>query len=98
VEKPRSPKPGEPASAFLVERYLPASAVGTLASSVAYVARICGEQTGGSAVRYLQSIYLPADDICFCLFQALSGDAVRSVNDAGRFSLDRITEAVLLIT
>jgi len=98
MENPRSPKPGGPASAFLVERYLPASAVGNLATSVTHVARICADQTGGTAVRYLQSIYVPAEDTCFCLFQALSSDAVHAVNDAGHFSLDRITDAVLLIT
>ena len=65
---------------------------------MAHVARICAGQTGETAVRYLQSIYVPAEDTCFCVFQALSSDAVRAVNDAGHFSLDRITEAVLLIT
>lgn len=98
MENPRSPKPGGPASAFLVERYLPASAVGNLATSVARVARLCAGQSGENAVRYLQAVYVPAEDTCFCVFQALSSDAVRAVNDAGHFSLDRIAEAVLLIT
>jgi hypothetical protein len=97
VEILRSPKPA--ASAFLVERYLPVSAAGDLATSVAHVARICaGRGAGSTAVRYLHSMYLPADDTCFCVFQAPSSDAVRAVNDAGHFPLDRITEAVLLIT
>ena len=64
---------------------------------MARVARICTEQAGGTAVRYLQSIYVPAEDTCFCVFQALSGEAVLAVNDAGHFSVDRIAEAVLLI-
>lgn len=72
--------------------------MGNLATSVAHVARICSERAGGVAVRYLQSIYVPTEDTCFCVFQALSSDAVHAVNDAGQFSLDRITEAVLLIT
>lgn len=98
VENLRSPEPGGSASAFLVERYLPAIAVGNLATSVAHVARVCSERVGGAAVRYLQSIYVPAEDTCFCVFQAPSSDAVHAVNHAGQFSLDRITEAVLLIT
>jgi hypothetical protein len=65
---------------------------------VAQVARICAGQAGGTEVRYLQSIYVPAEDTCFCVFQSLSRDAVHAVNDAGHFSLDRITDAVLLIT
>ena|ERR1022692_2981881 len=97
VENLRSPQLDGSASAFLVERYLPVSAVDDLATSVAHVARICAEQGGGgTAIRYLQSMYLPAEDTCFCVFQALSSDAVRAVNDAGHFPLDRITEAVLL--
>jgi Protein of unknown function (DUF4242) len=98
VENLRLPEPGGPASAFLVERYLPPGAAGNLARSAARVARICTGQPGGTAVRYLLSVYVPAEDTCFCVFQALSSDAVRAVNDAGNFALDRITQAVLLTT
>jgi Protein of unknown function (DUF4242) len=99
MELLRSPQADRSALAFLVERYLPASAAGDLATSIAHVARICAEQGGiGTAVRYLHSMYLPAEDTCFCVFQAPSSDAVRAVNDAGHFPLDRITDAVLMIT
>jgi hypothetical protein len=47
-------------------------------------------------VRYLQSTYVPAEDTCFCLFRATSPDAVRAVNDAADFALDRITDALVL--
>jgi hypothetical protein len=90
--------PDGSASAFLVERYLSAGAVAGLATSVARVGRICADQgSSRAAVRYLQSIYLPADDICFCLFEASSSDAVRAVNEAGHFAFDRISSAVLVI-
>jgi hypothetical protein len=99
VENLRSPGPGPPSSAFLVERYLPVSALDDLAASVAHVARICAEQGDSrTAVRYLQATYVPSEETCFCIFRAQSSDAVRAVNDAGHFPLDRITEAVLLIT
>jgi hypothetical protein len=99
MEIVRPPRPDGSASAFLVERYLPASAAGGLADSVASVARICARQGGDvTAVRYLQSVHLPAEDTCFCIFQAASSDAVRAVNDAGHFPLDRITDAILMIT
>ncbi len=98
MENLRSIAPGWSASAFLVERYLPAGALDDLAASVAHVARICAEQGDGeTAVRYLQSTYVPSEDTCFCVFQALSGDAVRAINDAGHCQLDRITAAVLLL-
>jgi hypothetical protein len=99
VDNLRSAGPGGPASAFLIERYLPASAAGNLATSVANVAGICAELvSSGNAVRYLQSIYVPADDTCFCVFQALSSESVRAVNEIGRFPFDRITEAVLQLS
>jgi Protein of unknown function (DUF4242) len=85
-----------PASAFLVERYLPATEVDGLADSVARVARLCADPArAGVGVEYLHSAYLPTEDTCFCLFRAPSSDAVRAVNNEGHFALDRITDAVL---
>jgi hypothetical protein len=86
-------------SAFLVERYLPASAADALAASVARVARLCADSDRtGRGVQYLHSAYLPTEDTCFCLFRAPSSDAVRAVNGEGHFALDRITDAVLLFS
>ena len=84
-------------AAFLVERYLPAAAVAGLADSVARRSRDCDEAGVGAArVRYLQSTYVPAEDTCFCLFGATSADAVRAVNVAAAFALDRVTDALVL--
>lgn len=79
---------------FLVERYLSPEARATLSVSVTRLAGICG--TSGLGVRYLQAAQLPAEDTCFCLFQAPSLTAVSIVNDAADYPFDRITEAVLL--
>ncbi|MEO8715904.1 MAG: nickel-binding protein [Acetobacteraceae bacterium] len=99
MEIQRSAQPDGSASAFLVERYLPAMAAGGLAQSVSRVARICADQDNDAcAVRYVQSLYLPGEDLCFCVFRARSSDAVRAVNDAGHFRLDRISKAVLMST
>ena len=95
----QSAKTDVPASTFLVERYLPTAAISGLAESVARVAIACAQSDGGrSQVRYLQSTYLPSEDTCFCLFQADSSDAVRAVNAAGQFALDRITAAVVMFS
>lgn len=91
---------GSPAR-FLVERYLNAAGAAGLDASVADVARVCAAQDSDAsrpAVRYLHALYLPAEDICFCVFEAASIDAVRAVNDAGHFPIDRITDVVLLNT
>jgi hypothetical protein len=84
-------------TAFLVERYLPPAAAASLAASVARVVLLCADPSdSGPGVHYLQSAYLPAEDTCFCLFSARDSDAVRAINSAADFALDRITDAVLL--
>ena len=94
----QSDRPPTPSHGFLVERYLPASAVAGLTASVAGVAKLCGDRSEvGNSIRYLQSVYLPTEDTCFCLFSAASMRVVRAVNDDGEFAFDRITPAVLLL-
>ena len=93
------PTPDAASSAFLVERYLSMSAANGLADSVARVARLCSDSASSSnGVEYLQSAYLPDEDTCFCVFRARSADAVRAINIKADFALDRITEAVLLLS
>ena len=89
----------DPSSVFLVERYLPPTAAANLAAMVSRTAGRCelsADAGTGSGVRYLNSVYLPSEDTCFCLFRAEAADAVRSVNDEAEFTLDRITSAILL--
>ncbi|MDQ2896075.1 MAG: DUF4242 domain-containing protein [Actinomycetota bacterium] len=82
-------------STFLVERYLPSPAQASLAASVARVVQACAKSgCDGREVRYLHSTYLPAEELCFCVFQGPSSAAVQAVNDAAHFALDRITDAV----
>jgi hypothetical protein len=91
--------PDGPASVFLVERYLPATAAGNLAAWVSRAAQLCTPSAvpgPGSKVQYLHSAYLPTEDTCFCLFRAATAEAVRALNDEAGFALDRITAAVLL--
>jgi hypothetical protein len=88
-----------PSLVFLVERYLPAAAAENLASSVARAARLCAlsaESESASRVQYLHSVYLPAEDTCFCLFRAATAEAVDALNDEASFALDRIAAAVQL--
>ena len=48
-------------------------------------------------VRYLMSTYLPTEEICFCVFQALNAQAVLTLNEASAFPIGRITEASLML-
>ena len=94
-------RPRPAGSVFLVERYLPPEAATGLAASVARAARLCAlseghEPVAAAQVEYLHSTYLPSEDTCFCLFRASTADAVRALNEAAEFALDRITAAVQL--
>ena len=95
---PPSHRSDPTSTAFLVERYLPATASNGLAASVARVASLCTDAEGaGTGVQYLHSAYLPSEDTCFCVFRAASADDVRRVNGAASFAFDRITDAVVLL-
>lgn len=92
--------PTEPAAtSFLVERYLPVGDVEGLARAVTRVALACSAGiAAGIDVRYLHSTFVADEDTCFCVFQAPSADAVRAVNEAADFPVDRISAAVSLPT
>jgi hypothetical protein len=89
--------PDDHAGTFLVERYLPAAPNPGLRDCINRVANACLDSgSGDQQVRYLQSTYLPSEHTCFCVFQAATADAVRAVNEAAGFTVDRITTAVVL--
>lgn len=90
--------PGAPLTTFLVERYLSATGARNLDDLVRRLALICSDLTGdGPTVQYLQSIHLPEEDTCFCVFAASSELAVLAVNSAANFPLDRITAGVAML-
>jgi Protein of unknown function (DUF4242) len=88
--------PSPPTTLFLVERYLPASGRVGLEAAVARLAQICADLSGPT-LRYLQSVYLPGEDTCFCVFEATSAEAVLAVNSAANFPLDRITAGIPML-
>jgi hypothetical protein len=88
-------------SAFLVERYVPHAAVEPLAAAIPRAAQlgalgVAAESGPALKVQYLLSAYLPAEDMCFCVFRAATAGAVRALNQEADLGFDRITPAVLL--
>ena len=69
---------------YLVERYLPGRDRAWLEAALARLPR---ERSG---VAYLGSTYVPADDSCFCRFEAETADDVRDANDVARVPFARI--------
>jgi Protein of unknown function (DUF4242) len=76
----------------MVERYLPTTELTVLSALVRRVADVCtSPRPAEPSVRYVHSLYIPAEDTCFCVFEAASAQAVREANEAGGFPIDRIS-------
>jgi hypothetical protein len=80
-------------ASFLVEAYTP------LVAGIEEIERRVREvalelSRTGSQVRYVRSIYVPEDEICFHLFDAASIDDVRLASEQARLGHQRIVEAV----
>ena len=48
----------------------------------------------GTAVRYLRSIYVPADETCFRIVECASLEVIEELGRRAGLTFDRITEAV----
>ena len=48
----------------------------------------------GTPVRYLSSIFVPEDETCFHLYEAVSADAIREVAQRAELSFERVLEAI----
>jgi hypothetical protein len=80
---------------FLVELYVSRGDGDSVANSAAK-ARIAAEELTreGTTVRYLNSIFVPEDETCFFLYQAVSADAVREAARRAALPFERVSEAV----
>ena len=73
-------------TSYLVESYTPA------ASPVAEIEARARHAAGGTAVRYVRSIFIPDDEICFHLIDAPSVESVEAVIRYAGISAQRIAE------
>jgi hypothetical protein len=72
---------------YLVERYLPGRDRAWLEAALA---RLPQDDSG---VTYLGSTYVPAEDSCFCRFEASDAEDVRFANELARVPFSRISVA-----
>jgi hypothetical protein len=80
---------------FLVEAYEPRGHDESLAEIERRARTAAAELSrSGTAVRYMRSIYVPADETCFHVFEGPSIEVVEEVGRRARLEFDRITEAV----
>ena len=70
---------------YLVERYVPRAGRAQLAEIVR-TARAAAGQAGDSpgAIRYLAVTLVPGDELCYCLFEAPTIEAVQQAHDLAR--------------
>lgn len=80
---------------FLAERYLPGA--GTEQELVSLVERDRAA-AGALPVRHVQSIYVPADETCFTLFEAPSADVVTAACDQFGLGYRRVCRALALFS
>jgi hypothetical protein len=80
---------------YLVELYLPRRDEAALADA-AVRARAASEQltSEGRQVRYLRTIFVPQDEICFHLYEAQAADVVGEASRRAQIAYERIVRAV----
>lgn len=83
------------AALFLVERYLPrADEAALLALSARLLEAAAALRAAGNDVAWVQSVAVPGDEACLCLFRAASRQLVAEANARAGADYERITEAV----
>ena len=81
----------------MVERYLPGLGYEGLADAVARAASAAAELTReGMQVAYLGSTFVPAEEACFCRFEACELGAVEEANRRAEAPFWRVVEAVFI--
>jgi hypothetical protein len=80
---------------FLVEAYLSRIATAGHAPPSQAVSQAAKAVTReGTPVRFLRTIFVPAEEICFYLYEAASVEAVREAAGRAGLEFERVTEAV----
>lgn len=79
---------------YLVETYLSRHGARNLDSLQERVRRAAEDVTRpGMEVRHVRSVFVPADETCFHLFDAASAAAVRAAGERAAIDFDRVSEA-----
>lgn len=83
-------------SEFLVEAYASRVATASDPPPVHDVSRAAEELTReGTPVRFLRTIFVPAEETCFYLYEASSVEAVMQAAGRAGLAFERVTEAFI---
>jgi hypothetical protein len=84
-------------STYAAERYLPGITPEQLLDAARRVQAAAADMTAaGTPVSYQRSVFLPADQACYCLFEGPSAQAVAQANDRAGIPYERIIAAAHL--
>jgi hypothetical protein len=90
-----APEHPEDVRRYLVEWYRPAQGEHVLEQTAQRIARSAREMsTDGAGVDLLLTLYVPGDEVAFCLFAADSAESVARVCRRAQLPYDRIAEAL----
>jgi hypothetical protein len=79
---------------FMADRDLPGVTMDQLAAAQKAAIDTSERFTAdGRPVKYLRSMFVPAEAHCMCLFEAEDAETVRAVNEAAKIPFTRIVEA-----
>jgi Protein of unknown function (DUF4242) len=79
---------------YLVERYVPRAGAAQLAEIVR-TAKSAAGRTGDcpGAIRCLAVTLVPGDELCYCLFEAPTIEAIQQAHELAQIPCERIVEA-----
>jgi hypothetical protein len=79
---------------FLVELFVPRTQAPTIDSHASRARTAAADVTReGSPVRYVRAIFVPEDETCLLLFEALSVEAVHATLRRAALTADRVAAA-----
>jgi hypothetical protein len=83
---------------YVVERYVPRSTSSELRSEGEKIVQAAQELADAEkdGVAYLRSIYMPDDEVSFCLFSGGSVETISACFEQAQIAFDRILEAEVL--
>lgn len=85
-------------NSYLVERYLPELSAADVRTALERVQDACVELSAtGKTIRYLGSIFLPAEEACFCRFDSERPETVAKANEQAQLPFARITSGLAIV-
>jgi hypothetical protein len=84
-----------PNAKYIVEAYAPTSQTASLGNRDVRLRTAAEEMAAqGTAIRYLNTLFIPEEEICFFVFEASSPEDVAEVSRRAQIDYERIVRAL----